>query len=104
MDNQKDLAELRELFEHYFEDATTRYIPNLNEISIALKKFDDFIEQVRVNPEVLGNDDSEVNSALLDYESEYAFAAFGVGFTLARYIENDNDAFTKHIESIMPDD
>lgn len=98
---KNDLADLRALFEHYYEDATIRYIPNLEEMNIASKKFTDFMEQVRDNPEVLGVDDSAVNEAQIDYLSEYAFAAFGVGYTLAKYIEKDTNAFSKHIESIM---
>ena len=98
---KNDLTDLRALFEHYYEDATIRYIPNLEEMNVASEKFTDFMEQVRDNPEVLGTDDSAVNNALIDYLSEYSFAAFGVGFTLAKYIEKDTNAFSKHIESIM---
>ena len=46
--------------------------------------FVDFIDAVRKNPEVPGDDDAAINTALLDYQSEYAFAALGVGFALGK--------------------
>ncbi len=110
MKNHKDslskieLEELRKLFEHFFEYATTRYLPNLDAIKKGSDVFANFIDAVRENPEVLGNDDSEINMALLDYQSEYAFAAFGVGFALGKLIDKDADAFDEHIKAAMQKD
>ena len=110
MNNKKDksskieLEELRKLFERFYEDGTTRYLPNLDAIKKGSDVFSEFIDAVRENPEVLGNDDAAVNTALLDYESEYAFAAFGVGFALGKRIDKDTDAFDEHIKEAMQKD
>ena len=110
MKNHKDslskieLAELRKLFERFYEDATTRYLPNLDAINKGSGVFTDFIEAVRENPAVLGNDDAEINNAMLDYQSEYAFAAFGVGFALGKLIDKDTDAFDEHIKAAIQKD
>ena len=61
--------------------------------------FVDFIDVVRENPEVLCADDAAVNTALLDYQSEYAFAAFGIGFALGKLIDKDTDAFENSIKN-----
>ena len=102
--NKIDLAQLRKLFERFYEDATTRYLPNLDAINNGSNVFTNFIDAVRENPEVLGNDDSEINMALLDYQSEYAFAAFGVGFALGKLTDLDTDDFDEHINAAMPKD
>ena len=102
--NKIELAELRKLFEHFYEDATTRYLPNLDAINKGSGVFTDFIDEVRENPEVLGNDDAEINNAMLDYQSEYAFAAFGVGFALGKLTDLDTDDFDEHINAAMPKD
>ena len=110
MNNEKDksskieLEELRKLFERFYEDATTRYLPNLDAIKKGSDVFEDFIDAVRENPKVLGDDDAAVNTALLDYESECAFAAFGVGFALGKLIDKDTDAFDEHIKAAMQKD
>ena len=110
MKNHKDssskieLEELRKLFERFYEDATTRYLPNLDAINKGSNVFTNFIDAVRENPEVLGNDDSATNEALLDYLSEYSFAAFGVGFALGKLIDKYTDAFDEHIKAAMPND
>ena len=110
MNNEKDksskieLEELRKLFERFYEDATTRYLPNLDAIKKGSDVFEDFIDAVRENPKVLGDDDAAVNTALLDYESEYAFAAFGVGFALGKLTDLDTDDFDEHINAAMPKD
>ena len=110
MNNEKDksskieLEELRKLFERFYEDGTTRYLPNLDAIKKGSDVFSEFIDAVRENPEVLGNDDAAVNTALLDYESEYAFAAFGVGFALGKLTDLDTDDFDEHINAAMPKD
>jgi len=79
-------------------------MPNLDAIKKGSDVFEDFIDAVRENPEVLGNDDAAINTALLDYESEYAFAAFGVGFALGKLIDKDTDAFDEHIKAAMQKD
>lgn len=102
--NKINLAELRKLFERFYEDATTRYLPNLDAIKKGSDVFSEFIDAVRENPEVLGDDDAAINAALLDYESEYAFAAFGVGFALGKLTDLDTDDFDEHIKAAMPKD
>ncbi|MBR3149626.1 MAG: hypothetical protein IKF64_05595 [Eubacterium sp.] len=110
MKNHKDslskieLEELRKLYEHFFEYATTRYLPNLKEIQKGSEKFDSFMRRVKTNPELLGDDDSATNEALLDYLSEYSFAAFGIGFALGKLIDKDTDAFEEHIKAAMQKD
>ena len=102
--NKIDLAQLRKLFERFYEDATIRYLPNLDAIKKGSDVFADFIDAVRDNPKVLGDDDAAINTALLDYQSEYAFAAFGVGFALGKLIDKDTDAFDEHIKAAMQND
>ena len=102
--NKIELAQLRKLFERFYEDATTRYLPNLDAIKKGSDVFEDFIDAVRENPKVLGDDDAAVNTALMDYESEYAFAAFGVGFALGKLTDLDTDDFDEHINAAMPKD
>ena len=110
MNNKKDISskieleELRKLFERFYEDATTRYLPNLDAINKGSNVFTNFIDAVRENPAVLGDDDAAINAALLDYESEYAFAAFGVGFALGKLIDKYTDAFDEHIKAAMQKD
>lgn len=101
MNEQK---QMRKLYELFYDAAPTKDLPNLQERKEASRRFYDFIEKVKENPEILGEDDAVLNSYLADYLQEYAFSAFGVGFALGKSIESESNIFTSHLKSAMPID
>lgn len=97
-----DQKQMRKLYELFYEAAPTKDLPNQKEKKEASHRFYEFIEKVKEDPTILGEDDSILNSYLADYLQEYAFAAFGVGFALGKSIESEANIFANHLKSAMP--
>jgi len=97
MNNQELLKKLYKIF---FSTASNSTLPNRDEIKKTNEAFYSFMEKVKNNPKILGEDDAELNTYLSDYMDEYAFAAFCIGIAIGKNIETEIEFINHHLESI----
>ena len=91
---------LKKLYKIFFSTVPNNTLPNKEEIKNTNEIFYAFIEKVKANPEVLGKDDAALNTHLSDYMDAYAFAAFCIGFSLGKKLENETALTNEHLNTI----